>query len=436
MNSQPEEILREIFIKCLDTRYPHVQPFLPTEAPLLLCGVCVLWRAIAITTSELWAHLSVSIGREASEKPQPSPELIRTWIARSGCQPLTLVLKDSGQGSSGADMANHILELLLPHIHRWQSITLTLPNHAFPTKLIGLDSGASQLQIANLEFSSDPALHAADTPQVAGLARILASSSQLHTLYWHNDPCTLRFVEIPWGHLTVIDLVPVWSPMSQILHLMERAPKLRSLSTFITEACPVVRSLSLPDLVILWVAVDIDIGPFFKRLNVPSLQNINVFCASQLPRIPQTDVVHCIARSGSPLHTAIFKSLHISNSDLIEFLRRSPSLLLFEISNDGEPTVTDEILRLLTAGEDPCLCPSLRIIRFLESSISSTDGLLADMVASRRTRRKAVPVALLSRFVVDFSEADSLKHAEDIGRLRILGEAADFRTWINEPETA
>ncbi|KAF8190360.1 hypothetical protein K438DRAFT_1935735 [Mycena galopus ATCC 62051] len=435
MNSQPEEILREIFKHCLDTRYPHVQPFLPTEAPLLLCRVCVLWRTLAITTSQLWARLSVSIGREASEKLQPSPELITTWIARSGCQPLTLVLKDWGLRSSDADVANQVLQLFLPHIQRWQSITLILPNHAFPTALIGLDSGASQLQAANLEFCSDPGLQAAETPQISGLARLL-TSSQLHTLYWRNDPLSLRFVDIPWTHLTVVDLVPVWSPMSQILHLMEKAPKLRSLAAFIRDECPIVRPVLLPDLVRLWIGCEVNIGPLFKRLTLPSLLNINVFCAKRVPPIPQTDVVRCIIRSGSLLNCAVFESLHISNPDLIEFLRRSPSLLLFQISDNGEGTITDEILGFLTAGDAPCLCPNLRIIRFLESSISSTDGFLADMVASRRASSVAFPTASISRLVVHFSELDARNHTEDIQRLKILGEAPGFRTWINEPETA
>lgn len=75
--------------------------------------------------------------------------------------------------------------------------------------LMGLDSGPCQLQIAKLEFSSDPGLHAANTPQVAGLTRLLTSSSQLHTLYWRNDPHALLFANVPWAHLTVIDLVPM-----------------------------------------------------------------------------------------------------------------------------------------------------------------------------------------------------------------------------------
>ncbi|KAF7344538.1 hypothetical protein MSAN_01935700 [Mycena sanguinolenta] len=438
MNSQPEEILREIFKKCLDTHYPHLQPFLPTEAPMLLCRVCVLWRTIAVTTSELWSRLSVSIGREASEKLQPSPELITTWIARSGCQPLTLVLKDWGLRSSGADTVSHVLQLFVPHIHRWRSITLVLPNHAFPTVLMGLDSGPSQLQVANFEFCSDPGLLVPGTPQIAGLAQLLTSSERLHTLYWRNDPRALHLVNFPWEHLTVVDLVPVWSPMSQILHLIEKAPKLRSLAAWITGPfSPVLRPLLLPDLVILWIGSEVDIGPLFKRLTVPSLLNINVFCTKTMPPIPQRDVINCITRSGSRLHCAVFVSLHISISDVVEFLRRSPSLLLFEISDADEAVITDEILGLLMASDTACLCPNLRIIRFLGSSLSSTDGLLADMVASRRTRRSIpAPVALLSRLVVHLSEADTLNHAEDIRRLKILAEAPDFRTWINEPEAA
>ncbi|KAJ7640881.1 hypothetical protein DFH06DRAFT_624544 [Mycena polygramma] len=435
MNSQPEDILREIFKQCLDTRYPHVQPFLPGEAPLLLCGVCVLWRAIALTTSELWAHLSVSIGHEGSDKPQPSPELIKTWIARSGCQPLTLTLKDWGLRPSGADTINDLLALFLPEIHRWRSITLALPNHAFPAALIGLERGASQLQIANLGFGVDPGLHAADTPQVAALSRLL-TSSQVHTLYWHNAPSILQFLDIHWAHLTVIDLVPVWSPMSQIL-LMQKAPKLRSLSVFVSEGCDVAAPVVLSDLVILWIGAEVDVGPLFEQLIMPSLLNINVFGANLVPPVPQTEVLHCITRSGSTLDVAVFKSLHIFNSDLITFLRLTPSLRLFEISNNGEATITDNILRLLTAGNTPCLGPNLQIIRFLESSISSTDGLLADMVESRRTAdRIAFPAVLLSRLVIHFSEADVQRHREDIRRLKTLAEAEDFQAWINEPETA
>ncbi|KAK7039537.1 F-box domain-containing protein [Favolaschia claudopus] len=437
MNSQPEDILREIFKRCLDTGFPHVQPFRSTEAPMLLCRVCVLWRTIALTTSELWARLSVSIGRKASEQPQPARDLIQLWIYRSKGQPLTLVLKDLGHRANNPEAADHVLQLFLPHVHRWQSITLTLPNLTFPSVLVSLDSGASKLQVANLEFGLDPELHTHNSVKVAALTRLLTASSQLHTLYWQSDPRALQLVSIRWARLTVLDLVPVWWPMSAILRILEQAPKLRSLSTLITDACPVVRPIVLPDLVILWINCDADVGPLFRLLTAPSLQNLNVSCANMTIPAPQMDVVRCISRSGIRLHVAIFNSLYLPNSEFIDFLRLSSSLRLLEISNNGAATITDDILRLLTPGDTPCLCPNLRIIRFLENSVSSTDTLLSAMVAARRVPQasSAFPIAPLSRLVVDFAEPELSKHAQDIHRLRTLGQATGFRAWINEPET-
>ncbi|KAK7048867.1 F-box domain-containing protein [Favolaschia claudopus] len=437
MNSQPEDILREIFKRCLDTDFPHMQPFRPTEAPMLLCGVCVLWRTIALTMSELWARLSVSIGREASEQPQPATDLIQLWISRSNRQPLTLVLKDLGQRANTTEAAHRVLQLFVLHIHRWQNITLALPNLTFPSALVSPNSGASELRIANLEFGIDPELQIHDSAKVAALTRLLTVSSQLHTLYWQSDALALQCISIHWARLTVLDLVPVWWPMSAILHLMEQAPKLRSLSTLMTGACPVVRPIVLPDLVILWINCDADVGPFFKLLTVPSLQNLNVSRTNATVPAPQTDVVRCLTRSGIQLHAAIFTSLYLPNSEFIDFLRLSSSLQLLEISNNGAATITDEILRLLTPGDIPCLCPNLQTIRFLEDSVFIHGYFTFGDGGARRAPQtsSAFPIALLSQLVVDFTEPELSKHTHDIHRLRTLGQTTGFRAWINEPET-
>ncbi|KAJ7167359.1 hypothetical protein C8R43DRAFT_172467 [Mycena crocata] len=435
----PTEILQKIFRRCLEIHAPHIPPFSPAEAPLLLSRVCRLWRQIAITTPELWAHLSVSIGRADSDNSQPLPQLINTWIQRSGCHLLTLVIYDLGLRSSSAETANTILRMFLPHIHRWKSITFTLPNRPFPEALESFSgAGASLLQTAKLEFGTDTRLHAADTPQVAGLARLIAASSTLHTLYWRNDFCTIFFLDINWAQLTVVDLVPVWTPMSRIVQIMRKAPQLRSLSVFITEACHIGGPLVLRDLLILWIGTEADVNPLFQQLTVPSLMNINVFYGNPVPPVSQADIVKCIVRSGCSVKIAIFKSLGIFKADLVAFMRSSPSLLLLEISNYGEATITDDILALLMAANIiPCLCPNLRIIRFLDSSVSSTDGRLADMVTSRReVIHSTLPP--LSRLVIEFSDAEALEHTEDIRRLNGLADpgARGLRVWINEPETA
>ncbi|KAJ6486547.1 hypothetical protein C8R47DRAFT_1196667 [Mycena vitilis] len=405
------------------------------EAPLLLCGVCSLWRSIALTTSDLWAHLSVSFGREDTDKPQPSPQLITTWLARSGCQPLSLILRDLGMRSTSADIPNDLLALFLPHIRRWKSITLFLPNHGFPAALTSPAPScvASMLQSAKFQFARD--VDTPNAPQVAALRQLL-TSSQLHTFYWRNDLLTLRDIDIHWAGLTVIDLVPVWTKMSDVLQILRQSHRLRSLSVFVNEACYVDAPIILPDLVILWIGAHIDVGPLFAQLVIPSLLNINVSCSTLGP---QNAVVECIARSGCKLNAAIFTSLRIANADLITFLHSSPSLRLFEISNDGEATITDELLALLTARDTPCLCPNLQILRFLESSVSATDSFLADMVASRLQDSLAMmPTVPLARLVVNFSDTDALSHAEDIRRLKCYGaeHSPGFRVWVNEPETA
>ncbi|KAJ7143426.1 hypothetical protein C8R43DRAFT_1199504 [Mycena crocata] len=349
-----------------------------------------------------------------------------------------LVIRGWGLRSSSADDANDLLRMFLPHIHRWKSITFTLPNHPFPEALESfLGIGASLLQTAKLEFGTDTRLPAVDTQQVAGLAWLLAASSTLHTLYWRSDICTLLFVDIHRTQFTVIDLVSVWTPMARIVQIMRKAPKLRSLSVFITEGCDVVAPLALTDLLILWIGAEADVDPLFQRLILPSLLNINVFCGNLVPPVPQTGVINCIIRSGSSVNTAIFKSLRILEADLVTFLRSSPSLLLFEISDEGEAAITNDILTLLTATNIvSCICPNLRIIRFLESAVSSADGLLADMVASRWEVVHSRP--RLTRLVIEFSEADAHMHGEDIQRLKDLATpgAAGLRIWINEPETA
>lgn len=434
----PPEILQKIFKFCLNTHFPHPQPFSSTEAPLLLCGLCRLWRRIALSTSDLWAQLSVTIGQETPHKSQPSPQLIHNWIIRSGCQPLTLVLRDLGPPSSGTDVANDLLMIFLPQIHRWQSVTIFLPNHTFPASLtaLGLPFGeASLLQIAKFEFGGDTGPGLADTPQIAGLSRILTCSSQAHTLYWRNDLRALRFIDIRWDRLTVVDLVPIWRPMSQIVEVMRKAP-LRSLSVFIVDACEIAAPLVLPDLRILWIGTEVDLSPLFRQLTLPSLENINVFCVNSVTT-PQTEIIRCIHRSGSLVRSAIFKSLRIPKADLVTFLRSSPSLQLLDVSNDGETTVTDDILALLTICDFPGICPNLRIIRFLESSISSFDGMLADMVASRRRiQSSASSPAPLSRLSIHFPDADLSRHGDDIRRLKDFGRAKDFQVWINELETA
>ncbi|KAF8205583.1 hypothetical protein K438DRAFT_1756949 [Mycena galopus ATCC 62051] len=64
----PLEILAEIFTYCLPES-DFVTPTL-TTAPLILCGLCRQWRAVAISTPELWSSLDLNLPLAAEEGAQ------------------------------------------------------------------------------------------------------------------------------------------------------------------------------------------------------------------------------------------------------------------------------------------------------------------------------------------------------------------------------
>ncbi|KAF8205559.1 hypothetical protein K438DRAFT_1756929 [Mycena galopus ATCC 62051] len=87
----PLEILAEIFAYCLPES-DFVTPSL-TTAPLILCGVCHQWRAVAISTPELWSSLDLNLPLAAEEGAQDAyVDLYRTWLSRARAAPLSLAL--------------------------------------------------------------------------------------------------------------------------------------------------------------------------------------------------------------------------------------------------------------------------------------------------------------------------------------------------------
>ncbi|KAJ7192006.1 hypothetical protein GGX14DRAFT_528535 [Mycena pura] len=86
----PPEITSRIFIHCLPD-HGRVCALL-RGAPLVLTQVCRHWRAVALSTCELWSSLDVYMhllrpGRD---------DLLRTWFPRAKDYPLSLTIRQLG----------------------------------------------------------------------------------------------------------------------------------------------------------------------------------------------------------------------------------------------------------------------------------------------------------------------------------------------------
>src|SRR5688572_17952180 len=71
MRRIPDDVLREIFLHCLDEKFNQRRRS-TAKAPLLLCLVCKRWRSVANTTARLWTIIIIEGPAECD------------WLQRAG----------------------------------------------------------------------------------------------------------------------------------------------------------------------------------------------------------------------------------------------------------------------------------------------------------------------------------------------------------------
>ncbi|KAJ7222522.1 hypothetical protein GGX14DRAFT_177965 [Mycena pura] len=143
----PAEITSRIFIQCLPHhgRVRHS----PYSAPLLLTGICGQWRAIALSTGELWSSLDVDIdvlwpGRD---------DVLRMWFPRAKGYPLSWTIRPPTYGLTydGSVLAAHIADII-PKLRRLE--VNSIPEGQFHS-LVPLDTPLPLLQCLSAPLSSD-----------------------------------------------------------------------------------------------------------------------------------------------------------------------------------------------------------------------------------------------------------------------------------------
>ncbi|KIM73765.1 hypothetical protein PILCRDRAFT_14986 [Piloderma croceum F 1598] len=135
----PPEILSEIFLHCMETKWfnPAYYEHLPRldRAPLLLGSVCRQWRAITLSTPRLWASFTLTIRPKYLKS---DVVLAKTWLGRAGRCPLSINLGSEG---SYQNLMRPLMQVFALNCERWYEIFLSLP----PAVMASLSSVKNRL---------------------------------------------------------------------------------------------------------------------------------------------------------------------------------------------------------------------------------------------------------------------------------------------------
>ncbi|KAG7451303.1 uncharacterized protein BT62DRAFT_926978 [Guyanagaster necrorhizus] len=429
----PLEILSEIFKLCLPGSY-----IIPKSrsAPLLLTQVCGSWRRLALSIPQLWSSISVEVTVQRCRPPLP---LIELWLQRSMTQPLSFAITELEQEDAReiADpvTAASILKTFVPAHHRWASVKLEYHDWRWPSGLEQLPQDALLDSLEKLDLQREYWFKD-DFPD---LKRIL-QASRLHDLTWHSRSPPSDYLQIVnILQLTHLDLV---RPVSKdvFLDVLSGCRAIESCTFFVQlvgripddsnhplDTSPIV----LPHLHTFELTVDMALTTLLSRLVFSSLTTLQINRLDEFFLInpinaphfwDQEEVNAFLVRSQCSLRTLDVRDVEISSAELLDVLKfTSPTLQQLNITNERakDNCITDDVVRALTASSsssDPAfLCPQLDYLK-LWRCVSSTDGLLADMVQSRWLPREEDTAKRMRLVIILLRDEEC--HATDVARLK------------------
>ncbi|KAJ7659307.1 hypothetical protein DFH06DRAFT_1472681, partial [Mycena polygramma] len=192
----PNELTSEIFIHSLPT-YPCCPPLTGKGSPSMLTLICRKWRDIALSTPALWRAILLE---------NSNLDLVKAWLARSGCFPLSLRSYDES-------CDNATLEAIIPHRARWEHVSLEFWYAREP--LPAIDGPFPQLRELEIHISAPHNAAIDFLPAFIDVPKLTAV-----TLWDFVYPADL----LPWSQLTSLILIAK-SP-SQCSQILRQTPNL------------------------------------------------------------------------------------------------------------------------------------------------------------------------------------------------------------------
>jgi len=368
VHSLPDELLSEIFRHHCQSLSSNSDKFpWPWSAHLLLTQICSRWRAVALAMPALWSEIHVSRVRHNVEG---NIALIKTWLQRSSCHPLTLIL--------GGFNTTAGLEAVLPTCDRWQHMTV----HSERACNVSLIRGAlPSLQSLTLNF--------VDVPATWDIFEVVP---QLHSVNIAYRDFNFQSLKLPWVQLTHFSLSHITElDLDKCLDILRVCPNLISChfserqDTFYGDPKiyllqPRVQHLHLQN---MSIALRSGLGGFLNCLTLPALRTVNL--VSMCDTI-DAELVDLLSRSSCMLVELVWNvSVDTPTDNFVRCLDYMPELIELDIVIDSG-LVVDTVICLLTPHTQPegkpALCPKLQVFR-CGSSIPFKRKTLFKFIKSR-----------------------------------------------------
>ncbi|KAF8526135.1 hypothetical protein JB92DRAFT_2873472 [Gautieria morchelliformis] len=341
----------------------------PVHFATLCSHVCQYWRTVAISTCQLWSYLD--FGEDLALVPLL--ERSELWIARSGDVPLIIDIDLTDIELAYGELKSHaILELILPHAHRWRVFELATDFYGliwlWQRRLASLRSAPTleQLGMSCHEEQIDPDVfepRAYRSPQVLfpqGTPKL--RSILLWGVHFDWEVITfltgLEMLELAW-HTKDVRLTT-----EQFVQTLSSSPKLRTLA--LTGSAPLPGTwpqerLSLPNLVRLDIKeIDInDAVSVVDHIEFPALTTLNLDLESNDVKM----FIRAVCQPNKPRFGSL-RSLELVSFDCSQADGR---LFLGTLLNVKHISLNFDYLPIhfhhsLTA-DSPFLCPRLETLR-------------------------------------------------------------------------
>ena len=388
----PVEILTEIFEYCCDT----MNTISLSDGPMVVSHVCSSWRAIVIHKCELWSSLKV-IPDHFAKKAHGLLPMAKLWLERSGDCPLRLYIKpyDALQNALPPSVLFvNLVKLYAPYFTRWKDIVFNYLRFADP--YVSLFSGIPDNGSFPFLERFEVYLGSISFEDSRKLPKLFRRAPRLQQIVWISRAFE-RDPSFPYSQLTTLEVGGDYG-ISRALEILSEGRRLQSIeiSIFILSGAvaaglaQVVVHMSLTKVTFTCGG---DSAVLFDSITLPALQEFHIAkCGPWInSRWSQPAFLSFLQRSKCSLTSFAIVDYDLTPAKVLEVLRvLSPSLVNVEFEHIRAQYITDNVLTALTyptgevdiEGLSSILCPRLREMR-IAGCLSSTDGILADMVESR-----------------------------------------------------